>query len=167
MPNTLRLLLSAAILSLLCGAARAQVALYANFEVNNLSQTNTWLPGGTFGLYDDFYKLGPLHAGADFRGSIESRNGVDLNKVLAGFRVAVKPPVLPIKPYVQASAGIAHIDTATTHSGAELAYELNGGVDLTFLPHLDWRIAEIGGGNIQGQPGSEFHISTGLVLRFF
>lgn len=148
-------------------AARAQVALYANLEVNNLSQGNTWLPGGTFGLYDDFYKLGPIHAGADLRGSIESRNGTDLNKVLAGFRVAVKPPVLPIKPYVQASAGIAHINTAMSHSGAELAYELNGGVDLTFLPHLDWRIAEIGGGKIQDQPGSQFHIGTGLVLRFY
>lgn len=88
-------------------------------------------------------------------------------KVLGGFRVAAKPPILPIKPYLQISAGAGKLDAGSLKGSYHLGYEVNGGVDLTFFPHLDWRVAEVGGGSFQGQPGSDLHIATGLVLRFF
>ena len=155
---------------LLCGvAARGQVAVYANFEANDLTQTSTFVTGGTFGVYDDFYRLGPIHLGGDLRGSVLSKDSTNLTKVLVGGRLAVKPPVLPIKPYVQFNAGLAKLTTASAavQPGYKAAYEVNGGVDLTFLPHLDWRMVEVGAGNINGIPNSEFHVATGLVLRFF
>lgn len=154
-------------LLLVCGAARGQVALYANFEANDLTQTSTFVTGGTFGLYDDAYHLGPVHLGADLRGSVLSSGSTGLSKALAGVRVAVKPPLLPIKPYVQLSGGFARLTTSSVNTDWKPAYELNGGVDLTVLPHIDWRMFEVGAGQASGIPDSEFHIATGVVLRFF
>ncbi len=148
-------------------AARAQIALYGNFEANDLTQNSTFVTGGTFGLYDDFYHLGPIRLGADARGSVLSKDSTNLSKILVGVRLAVKPPILPIKPYVQFNAGIAKLTSGQIQPGYKPAYEVNGGVDLTFLPHVDWRMVEIGAGAINGQPDSEFHLATGLVFRFF
>ena len=118
----LRSALIAAALLICSSAVPAQVALYANVEASDLRQTDAWIYGATFGLYDDFYKLGPLRIGEN-AGSLK---------------------------------GSYHV-----------GYEVNGGVDLTFLPHLDWRVAEIGAGNFGSQTEKQFHIATGLVLRFF
>ncbi len=154
--------------TLLCvSAARGQIALYGNFEANDLTQTSTFVTGGTFGLYDDFYKLGPISFGTDVRGSILSKDQTNLSKILVGVRLAAKPPILPIKPYVQLNGGVAKLTAGQIQPGYKLAYEINGGVDLTFLPHVDWRMVEIGAGEISGQPDSQFHIATGLVFRFF
>ncbi len=162
-------------LLLLCGsAARAQIALYGNFEATNLNgaqfnanNTSSWVTGGTFGLYDDFYSFGPVKFGTDVRGSVLSSDSKSLNKILVGVRLAVKPPVLPIKPYVQLNGGVASLSQGSYKPGYKLAYEVNGGVDLTFLPHVDWRMVEVGGGEISDVAGSQFHVATGLVFRFF
>ncbi len=167
MPLPFRSLLLAAALLTCAGAVRAQVAVYANFEGNDLRQANTFLYGGTFGLYDDFYKLGPLRIGADVRGASQSSGDLNYVKILGGLRVAAKPPILPIKPYAQISAGPERENAGSLKGSYHVGYEVNGGVDLTFLPHLDWRIAEIGGGNFGSATENQFHIATGLVLRFF
>ncbi len=167
MPLPFRSLLLAAALFAFAGSARAQVAVYANFEANELRQTNSFLYGGTFGLYDDFYKLGPLRFGADIRGSSQSSGDVNYVKILGGLRVAAKPPILPIKPYAQISAGPERENAGSMKGSYHVGYEVNGGVDLTFLPHLDWRVVEIGGGNFGSPAENQFHIATGLVLRFF
>ncbi len=156
------------------GAARAQFAVYANFEVANqngaqlnASNTSSWVTGGTFGVYDDYYHLGPVHLGGDVRGSRLSSSSASLNSILVGVRLAVKPPLLPMEPYVQLSGGVASLAQGTFKPGYRPAYEVNGGVDYTFLPHLDWRVIEVGGGEIQDVAGSQFHVGTGLVFRFF
>ena len=163
----LRSALIAAALLIFAGTLPAQVAVYANFEANDLRQTDSWIYGGTFGLYDDFYKLGPLRIGADIRGSSQSSGNLNYVKILGGLRIAAKPPILPIKPYAQISAGPERENAGPIKGNYHVGYEVNGGVDLTFLPHLDWRVAEIGGGNFGSQTDKQFHIATGLVLRFF
>lgn len=161
MLKPIRLAVIAVALTFSALAAHAQIALYANLEADNVSvNAKNWYTGGTFGLYDDYYHLGPLHIGADLRGSILKNGNSTYSRVLGGFRAAAKPPVLPIKPYVQISAGVDGFNTPS-----HLTYEINGGVDLTFLPHLDWRVAEVGGG--PGNQGTPVHIATGLVFRFF
>ena len=154
---------------LVCGtAARAQVALYANFEGSRFDTPDKFYFGGTFGLYDDFYKFGPLHLGADIRGS--KLSGGDHNsafRVLGGLRAAVKPPILPIKPYAELLAGVASTDIGAVPGSKHAMAEANGGVDLAFLPHLDWRIAEVGGQIAGNRADANFHIATGIVLRFF
>ena len=68
---------------------------------------------------------------------------------------------------MQLNGGIASLSVGTYKPGYKPAYEVNGGVDFTFLPHIDWRIVEVGGEEIQDVSGSQFHVSTGLVFRFF
>jgi hypothetical protein len=180
-----RVLLFSILLVLTAATVQAQVGLYANFTAQHVGaatgqvfgsagdlSNGKFLYGPTFGIYNDFLHAGPLHVGADIRGSILSNGDAKLNSGLAGLRVAVKAPVLPIKPYVQASAGVAGFNygrrQALTNS---FTYEIDGGVDLTFLPRLDWRLVEVGGGALTSSgPGANagnglFHISTGLVFR--
>ena len=150
-----------------CAAAHAQVALYANFEGAHFDTPDKFYTGGTFGLYDDFYKFGPLHLGADIRGSRLSSDDRSATRVLAGFRAAAKPPVLPIKPYAEVLAGVASTDIGAVAGSKHVTAEVNGGVDFTFLPHLDWRVAEVGGQVAGDKADANFHVSTGIVLRFF
>ena len=166
--KSFRLALAAAVLLLFAGAAHAQIAVYANLEGGHFDLPDKFYTGGTFGLYDDFYKFGPLHLGGDIRGS--KLSGSDHNsatRVLAGFRAAVKPPVLPIKPYAEVLAGVASTDIGAVPGTKHLTAEVNGGVDFTFLPHLDWRVAEVGGQVAGDKADSNFHVSTGIVFRFF
>ena len=81
-------------------AAGAQLAAYGAFEATNLSGTTldlsnsgSFVTGGTFGVYDDAFGIGPVHLGADVRGSVLSGdNSKTLHKYFAGVRLAVKPP---------------------------------------------------------------------------
>ena len=149
-------------------AAHAQIALYANFEGAHFDTPDKFYTGGTFGLYDDFYKFGPLHLGGDIRGSkLSGGNHNSATSVLGGFRAAFKPPVLPIKPYAEVLAGVASTDIGAVPGTKHVTAEVNGGVDFTFLPHLDWRVAEVGGQVAGDKADSNFHVSTGIVLRFF
>lgn len=174
-----------ALFVLLSSAASGQTAVYLNFTAQHVDANSTqlldsaghlsdglWLYGPTFGIYHDFWKAGPLHLGADVHGSILSHGGAKMNNGLAGFRGSVHAHVLPIVPYIQASAGVAGFN----HGGNQdlntvFQYELSGGVDATIFPHLDWKMVDVGGGGMtagghgNGSNGL-FHISTGLALRF-
>ena len=169
-------------------AARAQLALYATVDADRRSQSNlfafppagssndssTWLYGPTVGVYYDFIHLGPLVAGVDLRGEFVRGSGYTRNSGLGGVRVAIKPPILPIKPYVQGSLGVAHTNGPGSPTYANnLEYRIAGGLDLTVLPRIDWRILEVGGGSLVNysfgsgfnQSNSLLSFGTGLVFR--
>lgn len=132
--------------------------------------------GGTFGLYDDFLRLGPLKLGGDVRyfqqtSSNSGPYGNKLRGATAGARLALKLPLFPLKPYVQAEIG----DIATNYGTQpnmpnSFTYQIQGGLDYTILPHLDLR-AEYGGGQIKAYAGNGLDQSVqqaglGLVVRF-
>ena len=92
----------------------------------------------------------------------------------------VKPPVIRIKPYVQASGG--WVGTRAFNSGGSgtfnnnyAAYEILGGVDYPLVRFIDFRVIEVGGGQgydigagrVSTAPNlSLFNINSGLVLHF-
>ncbi len=136
--------------------------------------------GGTAGIYSTFAHAGPLNLGMDFRFSFDSssNNNAYGNSVRDGFfglRAAVKLPTVPVKPYVQAEFGAATtnygIYPSSSGSGAA-AYELQGGADVSVLPHMDIR-GEYGVGQALGSSSREGttnltlqQFGVGLVFRF-
>lgn len=82
----------------------------------------------------------------------------------------IHPHVVPIMPYGEALIGAAHVNVGqgvanTNKTGAE--YQLVGGVDLTVLPHLDWRVVDYSWGDVLNV-GLTIHpqtLSTGVVVR--
>jgi hypothetical protein len=69
---------------------------------------------------------------------------------------------------------VAHFgSTASNASSTNLEYRIAGGLDYTLLPHLDWRVVEVGRGSLvdysfgsgQNQTVSLYTFSTGLVFR--
>lgn len=176
------LLLSAALVP----QARAQFAVYGMGSAAILGSTpsipgtNTGgnagfaVGGFTIGAYDDFTKIGPLRFGLDGRyfsqsGANGNSYGNKIHGGLVGARLSLKVPVLPIKPYVQAEVGGVGtnygVKAETTSSSA---WQVNLGIDLTVLPHLDLR-AEYGGGLINAYQGGNQtlqEVGGGAVLRF-
>lgn len=165
--------------------AFAQVGIYGEFDATRLStgttnvfETPGWYEGGGAGIYYDFIHLGPIGFGADLHGNLLSGNQEKFRSLLGGLRLVIKPPILPIRPYVQGSIGVG----GATHGGLanagsiytnKLEYQVLGGLDYTFFPHLDWRVAEAGYGRITGissgasaSPVNLFTIGSGVVLRF-
>ena len=130
--------------------------------------------GFTIGAYADFTKVGPLRFGIDGRyftqsSSASNSYGNKIHGGLVGARLSLKLPVLPLKPYVQAEVGGVGtnygVNANTTSSSA---WQIGGGIDYTFLPHLDLR-AEYGGGLINAyQSGNQVlqELGGGAVLRF-
>ena len=140
-------------------------------------------PGIGGGVTLGVLPIGPVHLGFDLRGSTKPGNdGADL--VLAGPRLALKLPVIRLKPYVQASGGYLRTRTTLVNSGLPAgtqltaqygAWEALGGVDIPLLPVLDLRLIEVGGGkayefSAAGVNGtytvSLFTVNSGLVLHF-
>ena len=113
--------------------------------------------GVTFGILP----IGPVHIGFDLRGSTH-RGTVGADTAMGGLRLGFKPPLLPIKPYVQASVGYLATRTvnvssttnvlgATTVNGGTfgnqyLAYEGIAGLDYRFDHFIDLRVIEVGAG---------------------
>jgi len=159
------------------GAVPAQTAIYGEFTGGKVSAANTqWMFGPTVGLYHD-NGFGLLALGYDVRGSFLRRGNAvgassneSLNLLEVGVRAAITPHVLPIKPYVEVVGGYGGFTAGqggARQSGSHAAYQFLGGVDLTFLPRLDWRVVEFSYGRLSGL-GDAFApktLSTGLVLR--
>lgn len=181
-----------AFLSLLCAAATVsasgQVGLYAMGSGAFLGtatatqgslvaqQSGFSAYGGTFGLYDNFLRFGPLKLGADARyfqetSSNNNSYGNKLHGGLAGVRLALNIPLFPLKPYLQAEAGGVETNYGTqANDTGSFAYQIQGGVDYTIFPHLDLR-AEYGGGQVTSVYGSGNkqalqEAGLGVVLRF-
>ena len=150
----------------------AQTALYAEFGAAKLSGVSSdWIYGPTFGIYFDRWHVPFVSAGLDLRGSIQGPSSTTkLYSGLAGPRVALRPHVIPLQPYVEALVGVGHAEfgrAAAQTTQTNFEYQFLGGVDVTILPRIDWRVAEFSYGGLSGLDRS-FHpktIATGLVLR--
>lgn len=152
--------------------AMAQIGLYAEFSAAQLNGVDTgWFYGPTFGGYFDKGHLFFLSTGLDFRGAILGTGGsTTFDSGLAGPRLVFRPHVVPIDPYVEVLGGVGHAEynqggAKTTETQFE--YQFLGGIDVTILPRIDWRVAEFSYGALSGLSNS-FNpetISTGIVLR--
>ena len=165
--------------------AQAQFGVYGKFDLNHYafndgSTAATTFHGGGFGIYNDFVRLGPVRGGVDLRESLVTASQYDYRSTLFGARVALKAPVLPIRPYVQASVGVGGTKSkgpfAAGIGGAsysnKFTYAVLGGVDWTVFPHVDFRAIEIGYGRQSGVgsgagsgASTMVMVSSGIVLR--
>lgn len=172
--------------------ARAQVvSVYGTFSPihvgNAVTGTTTtggyWAEGIGGGVTLTPFHAGPVSLGLDIRGS-KAWQKQSADTILVGVKLGINPPILPIKPYIQASGG--YIGSRATLVDGEpfpiagsspstgfWAYEVLGGLDYKFLPHLDLRLIEIGGGQGLYRSGptnapniSLLTINTGVVLHF-
>lgn len=165
-------------------AAPAQVGIYGKFNAVHIptaSGTSYFSPGWFYGpgggVYFDLLHLGPVSLGGDVRADFLFQSPQRYKDVLFGVRVGAKAPLLPLRPYAQVSAGIG----GSSHGGLggngilynnKFQYWIIGGVDHNVLPHLDWRVAEVGYGHMTGISSGTpvagvnlFTIGTGLVVR--
>jgi hypothetical protein len=138
--------------------------------------------GGGGGVYYDFLKLGPVKLGADLRGSIthtkrgaeitSEGSGARLYSSLGGIRAVFHTPFIPIKPYIQASAGLGRTDYGVNSFAIKSNFQYMGyaGVDVTLLPFMDFRVVELGYGGLNPF-GTDSHnypiktVSSGLVFH--
>ncbi len=162
------------------GTARAQFALYVmgsggHLGANAINNTSAFTAyGGTVGGYDNFFGAGPLKLGGDARFFVQSSGnsntfGNQLRGGLLGMRLALHPPIFPLKPYVQAEVGGASTNYGIQSNRAlNFAYQVQGGVDWTVFPHVDVR-GEYGGGKALGSLGGTSstlqEFGAGIVLR--
>jgi len=154
-------------------AAHAQAAVYASFSGATLTEPyEPYIYGPTFGAYVQSTHFAFLGLGVDARGFV--LNGDNGNETfeggMAGPRLAVRPKVVPLQPYVEVLGGVAHAELGqgvarTVHTGA--AMEGLVGLDYTIIPHVDWRAIEYTFYGKEQSAGLTYRaLSTGIVLRF-
>jgi len=165
--------------------ARAQIAPYAMFNLGHYSGLGVGVGtaatqsggftayGGTFGVYDNLLKAGPIHVGADARLLIaNSGNSTQFGNKEAGFltggRVEINTVALPIRPYGQVELGIVATNNGTlSNKNSSFAYQLQFGADYTLLPHIAAR-AEYGVGQVETGGDTHHTLQTfgvGIVVR--
>ena len=193
----------------LAHTAHAQIfAVYATYSPLHASNVQTGSIQGTTGFtnqYTSFWTsgigggvtlgvlpIGPVRIGLDLRGSTKPGT-VGADTAFAGVKVAFKAPLIPIKPYIQASGGYVatrtfNVSTTTSALGTTVnsggtftnqyaAYEILGGIDYHLFPFVDLRMIEIGAGkgynsgislgtlNLN-QNLTIFTVNTGVVAHF-
>lgn len=183
----------AASMLLLAAPAFAQLGIYGTFDAERMSQPSstsaTYGPlvstnpiGGTGGIYYDFKTLGPLRLGADVRGTIVTTkrgaqanadgSGARINSVLGGVRGVFHTPLVPLRPYVQFSAGLGRSNYGlygpTLYNGFE--YHAYAGLDIRLASLLDIRAVELGYGGLTGSgPASGTYqlksVGVGIVVH--
>jgi hypothetical protein len=178
--------------------AHAQLGAYGTITVNRINgikgspvavgsvvNDNASPIGGTGGVYYDFLKLGPVKLGADLRGTITTTKrgaytfsnggGAHLYSGLGGIRAVFHTPFLPLRPYLEASAGIGRTDYGLLYSTGvtirnNFQYMGYAGLDITLLPIMDLRLVEFGYGGLNPM-GANSHnypiesVSSGLVFH--
>lgn len=192
-----KLTLSLAVLIASTAAAHAQLGVYGTLTGDRLNSvpytgTNSSITNGNFsafggggGVYYDLRNVGPVRLGLDARGSItSSKRGVQpnfigggghLNSALFGVRAVFHTPLVRLRPYVQASAGLArtdfgkNYDLGITYSN-NLQYEGFGGLDIRVLPYMDVRLIEFGMGAVRGTGSNSGNfpvqsVSAGVVFH--
>lgn len=152
--------------------ASAQIGVYGTFSTAKPDfPYASRLYGSQVGAYFDAGHFILFNTGLDLRGQFFNSDSTTLDSGFIGPRVSITPHVLPIMPYAEALIGIGH---ARSGQGFALSdktgfqYEFLGGVDLTVLPRIDWRVAEFGYQNMPDNSGANYHVkmlSTGLVVR--
>jgi hypothetical protein len=165
-------------------SARAQIGPYAMFSLGHYSGLGVGAGtsstqsggmtalGGTFGVYDDLLKAGPVKLGGDARLIIEnSANSTQYGNKISGFltggRIDANAVVLPFRPYAQVELGVVSTNNGTQASrSSSFAYQVQFGGDFTLLPHVGARV-EYGAGQLTG--GGNSHtlqsFGAGLVVR--
>jgi hypothetical protein len=151
----------------------AQLGIYGGFTVQNLGVPDPvgyQFYGGTVGAYLASRRLAILNVGIDLRGTFTRSSGDAFNSGAIGPRVGLNLHVLPVHPYVEATAGLGNLSFqgGSPNSGTRFEYQFLGGLDYTVLPRIDWRVAEFSYGGLSLLDGNSFHpktLTTGLVLR--
>jgi hypothetical protein len=149
--------------------ANAQTAIYGAVSASNLNDANVgWKYGDTFGLYYDHWGVPFVRAGIDVRASFIGSGATKMDSGLIGPRIQLHPHVLPLMPYAEALVGGAHVKVGegiayTDKSSPEWA--LDGGLDMTVFPRLDWRVVDYSWGRVINTGFRPQTLSTGLVLR--
>ncbi len=146
--------------------AQARLAIYGTAGTEESDLPNSaWKLAGTFGLYYGIYDFGPVYLSVDARGDLSS----DINSGFAGPRLAVKLPVLPLKPYGEIIFGVSSYPqtVAGLQYSNNFAYRYVVGLDSTILPHLDWRVVDFSYANntYEGNDHAKT-VTSGLVIRF-
>ena len=146
--------------------AQAKFAIYGTGGAERIGiANNNWKPAGIVGVYVGLAKLGPLALSGDARADLST----DANSGLFGPRLALKLPVLPLKPYAEFLFGFSNYTSfgSTSRNATGFAYRGVAGIDTTILPHLDWRVVDFSIGRIPDVVSSNnINVSTGIVLRF-
>ncbi len=175
------------------GVGSTDVGLYVNpigIHITNSTQdtgpfaflgdnvTSREFYGAAIGGYVNFYHAQKFDAGIDIRDSIVTGNNARLNSFLVGARFIAKPLAEKFKPYLQLSIGVGSSKPPTSPIKLNrFEYGIYGGLDYTLHKHVDFRVVELGYGQVttinSGDFGGAttfpssglFSISTGLVFR--
>jgi hypothetical protein len=159
------------------GSANAQFGIYGEFNATHDPSVAAWYKGFAGGAYGNFLHAGPARIGLDLRGAFEAGDQYGYRNFLVGPRLEVKPPLLPIRPYIQASVGVGGNEyngtsRLQTHYSSKLQYGFIGGLDYVLVPHVDLRVAEVGylrmSAITSGTPAPAINLVTvgaGVVLR--
>ncbi len=189
-----RFLALAVVLATTVMAAHAQVGLYLNPVVTRISNstpdtgtfaflgsgdTSRIFGGVDFGGYYTFSQGKSFDLSADVRDSIVHANNASLNSFLVGPRLAFKPLIYGLKPYVQVSIGLGRTKSPLNPVHiSKLEYDLFAGVDKSLNKHVDFRAIEIGYGSVTTISSSIYggrtpipnatllNFSTGFVFKF-
>jgi hypothetical protein len=141
--------------------AQAKFAIYGTGGGEKSGLPNDdWHAAGTFGFYYGLYHFTPIDLSVDARGDLSS----NIKSGFVGPRLAVKLPVIPIKPYGEFIVGISTYNRPVDN---DFAYRYVVGLDTTILPHIDWRVADFSYGINNSANGTHAKtLSSGLVIRF-
>lgn len=145
--------------------AQARFAIYGTGGGEKSGLPNDdWHGAGTFGFYYGIVHAVIFDISVDARGDLSS----NIKSGFVGPRVAVKVPVLPLKPYGEFIFGVSTYSTpAHLPIPNDFAYRYVFGLDTTILPHIDWRVADFSYALNDSANGTHAKtLSTGLVVRF-
>src|SRR5579875_1698962 len=117
--------------------AQARLAIYGTVGGESVAH-QSWTTAGTLGAYVGVNGAGPLALAIDARADLSS----NLKSGLFGPRLAIHPPVFPIKPYIELLVGGSGVKNGSTQFAAR--YVL--GADTTILPRVDWRVIDFSAG---------------------
>lgn len=161
---------------LLAQATRAQVAIYGEATGATIGFKDTpHVYGGTFGIYDT-KPVGPVALGFDIRVGLTKRGGTGqplsdtaLDMGQMGFRAAFTGWKLPVKPYAEVLVGPAYWRggfNVTRNDASHFLMQALGGLDVSILPRVQWRVVEFSYGRMGGVPNfvEPEILSTGIVL---
>lgn len=126
------------------------------------------------------FRPGPFNVGIDGRGETlrlsEYGSQLDREDGYVSLRFSPKKQIAGTMPYLQGGFGIGHTRIpGMTHYQNNLAYLFAFGVDKKIHNHIDWRVAEVGGGFMSGyavgfaalpnQSNYQITLGTGLVFH--
>ena len=157
-----------AVLAIASSALHAQIGVYGTLSGASFSNAPKDLGyGGIVGAYKTTGHV--IGTGLDLRGTFVGRDGFRYNTYAIGPRISFRPRVLPLTPYVEGLIGLANYNNGkNTSSSNHFNYQILGGLDATILPHIDWRLIDVGySSTTASQSIRTVTYSTGLVIRLW